>query len=289
MPCSLARASKIALERGRAAEAGHELFEFELAQAHIQIGDSGVLARVDAERPLHLALREGHRRRIEREDALRELDLRVRRAQREIARDDLVGAIVHVGIHLPETVDVERLIGENACRRLLPACIRFLFGRCGFAGTRRGRHAERRPKVVEIEGARFDVARQVRTFARCIDLDRAVDIRVADLSVEPTEAPLVTGTGEIAGDAIGRRVGKRETCEIVELGQVRAREHNIDGERAEIERPRQRAVGDDAGVARAHIALEAIGLVRVDIEQRIACQLQCEGPPIELPLSVKVK
>ena len=138
-------------------------------------------------------------------------------------------------------------------------------------------------------GARFDIARQVRTFARCIDLDRAVDIEVADLSVEPFEAPLVTGTGEIAGDAIGRRVGKREACEIVELGQVRAREHNIDGERAEIERPRQRAVGDDAGVARAHIALEAIGLVRVDIEQRIACQLQCEGPPIELPLSVKVK
>ena len=114
----------------------------------------------------------------------------------------------------------------------LLALDRFLF-LCGALRGRRSigrRQADQAAKILVIDPLRDDIGFDPRWRRALIEPERAGDVALADLAVEPIEGPQVTVVLELTAHAIGRGPRHRHRNDRIELRQVTSleRKHAVD-------------------------------------------------------------
>ena len=154
--------------------------------------------------------------RHELQDPILQRDFGLSRSQRKIARDDRIGAITNVGVHLAQAHDIQRGVRQHP-----PAVAGgegFFRGRRRFFALRA--RTDQRSKIVEVQFARCDIAGEIGTFAGRIEGEHAMQIAVSDLAAQIGDAPVVDVALKIPGKPVGRRVGQRQTSQIIKIGEV---------------------------------------------------------------------
>ncbi len=181
-----------AFKRRHPIHARHELFEAQPAEAHIDVADRHVLARIDLHIAVERSAREGERDRRQLQDAIFQRHFGFRGTQRKIARGDGIGAVMHVRVHLAQPFDAERRVRQD------PAAGDDRFGRRRALRCVLRTRADQRSKVIEIELVRCDIAGEIGALAGSIDGKLAAQIALADLAGEIGDSPIVDIARQIA-------------------------------------------------------------------------------------------
>ncbi len=199
---------------------------------------------------------------------------------------DLRAAIgeVHVGgAHLRH---VDRLVGEELRLRLRRLELLLLLFGLLHAGVARLRTDEA-AQVFEVDVARGKVGGHVRALLAGIHRDGALEIAVADLTLEVLEADLAVGIGEVAGHLVGRRGGDRHAGERHQGRHVGPGERQLHVDALEMQGVLHRACQGHLGRAVGEAEVDGIGLVLLlQRQHRAAHQASGDRLPGVAPLGV---
>ncbi len=101
------------------------------------------------------------------------------------------------------------------------------------------------------------------------------------MALDPAEAVFAPVPQQVAAEAIGRRIGQGDTGQIIEVGQIGARNDQGGAHLSEVERTGQGALGQHMGLAGPQIGVEGVGPIGADIQQGRPTELQAERIAVE--------
>ena len=136
----------------------------------------------------------------------------------------------------------------------------------------RGRHArlgraDDGAEVADIDAMGMQIGLQLGPVVDPFDLKVPGQIAGADRPVNLGKGVAMALAVQIARQLERRGVGQGQAGQFVEVGEIAAGDAERGLNLAQVERPGQHPVGDHARVGRAHVRVEVVGLVGVDVQQ----------------------
>jgi hypothetical protein len=218
----------------RAAPGRNDGFQRIAPQTEVDGAVGHVAFGVDARRAAQLAPIEGEGDRVQVQDGLVQIGAQLDLADVQFVSLHLGGGVFQRAVHGAQTLDVQRGVGQQPAR---------LAGRDDRI-ARRGhgrRAAQNRGQVLDVQQAGMHHCIDPKAIIDPVDHQIAGQVRRPDPAAEIIEAVFGVVPRQPAGQAVGRRIGRGDAGQQVEVGQVATLKAEGGLELAQIERPGDRA------------------------------------------------